>query len=246
MIIELRKILEKYPDVLENKNQFKNILKDIYPEITRDVNIVLNVLDAGIASQISATNIMKEQDIRRYLIILEKLYGIAPEYGVEALYSWADAFDTKYEMVEVRLEKSSAQSNNFCNSEICEIDSIAYRNEKIELTYLGIEPRGESNLYGIKLMFLIQNNTNNNITLYDEVVVINETGISINTFAESPPGLKKVIGFYVSKDEYKYCGVKSIKDFKSLIFKLYYTVDDENCKYYIDAINLEIKFIEGI
>ena len=59
MKIELRKIIERYPGILENKNQFRNILKDLYPETMREVNIIINALDAGIASQISSTDIMR-------------------------------------------------------------------------------------------------------------------------------------------------------------------------------------------
>lgn len=243
MKIELRKIIERYPGILENKNQFRNILKDLYPETMREVNIIINALDAGIASQISSTDIMREQDIRRHLIILEKLYGIAPQYGIEALYSWADAFDIKYEIFEINNEKLPVVSRNIRDSEIHVAGSVAYRNKQIELTYLGIELLGENDIYGMSFKFLIQNNTNNNITLYDEVIVINEIGISINTFAESPPGLKKVIGFYASKDDYKYCGINSINDFRSLVFKLYYTLDDECDRHYTDAMNLEITFI---
>ena len=133
MKIELRKIIERYPGILENKNQFRNILKDLYPETMREVNIIINALDAGIASQISSTDIMREQDIRRHLIILEKLYGIAPQYGIEALYSWADAFDIKYEMFEINNEKLPVVSRNIRDSEIHVAGSVAYRNKQIEL-----------------------------------------------------------------------------------------------------------------
>ena len=68
--IDLQPILQKYPDVVNNKGKLKNILRDIYPEMNREVNVLIEVLESGIALQMRQLNYLEKKDIKNYLSIL--------------------------------------------------------------------------------------------------------------------------------------------------------------------------------
>ena len=59
--IDLKPILQKYPDVVNNKGKLKNILRDIYPEMSREVNILIEVLESGIALQMRQLNYIEKK-----------------------------------------------------------------------------------------------------------------------------------------------------------------------------------------
>lgn len=44
-MIDLKLILQKHPEAVKNQIQFKNILRDIYPEMKREVNLLVDVLE---------------------------------------------------------------------------------------------------------------------------------------------------------------------------------------------------------
>ena len=97
--IDLQPILQKYPDVVNNKGKLKNILRDIYPEMNREVNVLIEVLESGIALQMRQLNYLEKKDIMNYLSILEKLYGTSSVYALEAIYSWADGWEILHDVI---------------------------------------------------------------------------------------------------------------------------------------------------
>lgn len=237
-MIDLKLILQKRPEAVKNQIQFKNILRDIYPEMKREVNLLVDVLEAGIALQIHQLDYMTEKDIRNYLSVLEKLYGIDLTYGVQALYNWAETWEIPYDTI--KFNEKMVQSF-VLNNAVYDTHSLIHKDKNIELPYLGIEILGEKDPYGLSVKFIVQNKTKEKITFYDDIVVINEVGFSIDTFAYSQAGYKKVIDFYIPLEKCKYCGVCSIKDIHDLAFKLYYVIN--NKKFYMDEKKLKLVFI---
>lgn len=238
-MLDLKAILQRYPESVKNKVQFKNILRDTYPEMNREINVLVDVLEAGIALQINQLNYMTEKDIKSYLTILEKFYGIAPKYGVEALYNWAECWKIPYD--KIKFNETIEKKSILKEEEIYDVNSVIYQNKNIELTYLGIEILGGNKPYGLYVKFIVQNKIKEKITFYDDIVVINGIGFSINTFAESQAGYRKIINFYIKLEQCKYCGVQSIKDIHDLAIKLYYVINDK--KFYMDEKKLKLVFI---
>ena len=68
--IDLQPILQKYPDVVNNKGKLKNILRDIYPEMNREVNVLIEVLESGIALQMRQLNFFENKYIYIYISFL--------------------------------------------------------------------------------------------------------------------------------------------------------------------------------
>ena len=240
--IDLKPILQKYPDVVNNnKGKLKNILRDIYPEMSREVNILIEVLESGIALQMRQLNYIEKKDIKNYLSILEKLYGTSSIYGLEAIYSWADGVGILYDSIESPDNKLSTENPIVMKDNIFDINSLVYKDKNVEMTYLGIEIVGGDNPYRLSIKFIAQNKTDEKITFYDEIVVVNGIGFSINTFAYSQAGYKKIIGFSVDLEKCKYCGVQAVKDIHDLALKLRYVINDKD--YYTDEMKLKLVFI---
>ena len=164
--IDLKPILQKYPDVVNNnKGKLKNILRDIYPEMSREVNILIEVLESGIALQMRQLNYIEKKDIKNYLSILEKLYGTSSIYGLEAIYSWADGLGILYDSIESTDNKISNENPIVMKDNIFDINSLVYKDKNVEMTYLGIEIVGGDNPYRLSSKFIAQNKTEEKITI---------------------------------------------------------------------------------
>ena len=239
-MIDLKSILQKYPESVKNKEQFRHILRDTYPEMSREVNIVVDVLEAGIALQIGKMDYLKEKDLKKYLSILEKVYGVSSVYGLSALYNWADGWGISYDQLEIKKDEIS-DKNITSSDDVFDINSVIYEDARIEMTYLGLELLGKGNPYGFLIKFIVQNKTTEKINFYDDILVVNNLGFKIDKFATSQAGYRQIIDFYVGLEECKYCGVRSIEDIHDLGFKLHYSTNDK--KYYLDELKLKIVFI---
>lgn len=239
--IDLQPILQKYPDVVNNKGKLKNILRDIYPEMNREVNVLIEVLESGIALQMRQLNYLEKKDIMNYLSILEKLYGTSSVYALEAIYSWADGWEILHDVIQANDNKISNENPIVIKDNIFDVNSIIYKDKRVQMTYLGLEIVGANNPYGFLIKFIVENKTQEKIIFYDDILVVNGLGFKIDKFVSSEAGYNQIIDFYVGLDDCKYCSVRSLEDIHDLRFKLHYFTN--NKKYYLKEWKLKIVFV---
>lgn len=89
--IDLKKIIQQYPDCLVNKTKFKAILSDCYPDMKRDINIIFIIYECGIFAKLRDKASINSIEYTSYVSQLEDEYGINPSYSKTAIDTWVQA-----------------------------------------------------------------------------------------------------------------------------------------------------------
>lgn len=90
-MINLKSILQQYPNCLESRSAFKSILLNRYPEEKRTINILTTIYECGMTDKLKGKLIVRQDDIKKLADQLEVDYGTNPKYSEQALLLWADA-----------------------------------------------------------------------------------------------------------------------------------------------------------
>lgn len=91
-MIDLKSILQKYPNCLKSRASFKSILMDTYPCEKRMVNILTILFECGVANKIKTKISVDPNEMQGLIAQIENEYGIAGHYSQDAILIWADAF----------------------------------------------------------------------------------------------------------------------------------------------------------
>ena len=91
-MINLKTVIEKYPQCMESSWTLRSFLKDIYPEDMLHINLAVNVYEAGIAKKISSMSYVDEQHMRIFMRRLENDYGLQSDNAQTAIRLWAAAY----------------------------------------------------------------------------------------------------------------------------------------------------------
>ena len=79
--INLKQIIEKFPDCITNGAKLKAILLDTYPEISKAiVNTLVIMANSGIAKEIHDSKNVNELDKSRWINKLENDYGLSEKF----------------------------------------------------------------------------------------------------------------------------------------------------------------------
>lgn len=92
-MIDLKTILQKYPNCLSSRSSFKSVLMDGYPMEKRMVNILTILFECGVANRIKTKKSIDANEMQALIALIENEYGISGEYSQEAILVWAAAFD---------------------------------------------------------------------------------------------------------------------------------------------------------
>ena len=95
-MINLKSIIDSYPNCLTNRATLRSYLLDIYPGEKKVANILASIYECGIAQKIQNMKFLSEQDIYKFANQLEAEYGISPKYSIDFLLIWANAYDVTY------------------------------------------------------------------------------------------------------------------------------------------------------
>ena len=115
-MINLKKVFDINSEWESNSIRLKAVLSDLYPNNKRDINLLVNVKECGIADNIKALTRMSNAQLMAFAAVINDEYGIQIEYAIEAIKTWAEAYD-------VEVEKES----------ITPVDSRMYYGESIDL-----------------------------------------------------------------------------------------------------------------
>lgn len=96
-MIELKPALLRCQGWQNNSMQLRSVLRDLYPNNKREINVISTVLESGIADRIQREAQINEIIIEKYLVLLDEDYGIQRDAAAEAIESWSRAFGIIFE-----------------------------------------------------------------------------------------------------------------------------------------------------
>ena len=90
MKIDLEKVIAYSEDSLQNRAIMRNIMLDLYPDCTREMNILLAVYESGIPREIKKNQKIDDNEYSMYVSSIINDYGIDEQLIIEALDAWID------------------------------------------------------------------------------------------------------------------------------------------------------------
>lgn len=116
-MIDLRNVVEKYPECLENPNKFKSYLKDIYPDQEDQVRIRIlsDVMNCGIVNEIKSGK-TDSISIAHYRTEMENKYGYSSRLVFECISMVVLAFNPNCSLGEYQKENNVTSYNESKNA----------------------------------------------------------------------------------------------------------------------------------
>jgi hypothetical protein len=90
MRVDLKKALSVSEDCLQSRARLKGIMRDLYPEEKREVNILLNVFESGAPSRIARQGAVSGEEYKIFLKKIVGEYAMQEYYAMQALDAWID------------------------------------------------------------------------------------------------------------------------------------------------------------
>lgn len=94
-MIDLKEVVEKYPECLQDAKRLKSILYDLYPQEKLYAGILASILDDGIVKDIQGSKEIDVFSFKSYCKKIESKHGFAGKYIEGCLNIWANAFGVK-------------------------------------------------------------------------------------------------------------------------------------------------------
>ena len=92
--IDLKQLVEQYPEVLTDGTKLKAYILDLYPQCKRGmVNILVAIQQCGIVSEMQANKNPSALDMSRWKKVLDDDYGFAGATAETCLQLWCSAFE---------------------------------------------------------------------------------------------------------------------------------------------------------
>lgn len=112
--IDLKQLIEQYPEVLTDGTKLKAYIIDLYPQCKRGmVNILVAIQQCGIVSEMQASKNPSALDMSRWKKVLDDDYGFAGATAETCLQMWCSAFE-----IQLEAKASAEQKSNTARSEV--------------------------------------------------------------------------------------------------------------------------------
>ena len=108
--MNLRIILERYPLCLESRAKLSAILRDLYPSERREINIVLDIYESGIADKIKHLKSIDGLQVQAFCQQLENDYALSQDYALLGLSFWLEAYHVT--LLQVPSARKTSIKNN--------------------------------------------------------------------------------------------------------------------------------------
>ena len=91
--IDLKEIIKRYPDILNNKTKLSGMLKDIAPENVLEINLIIQSFEIGIQKQIAKNEHVTNADVHKYIKMMEENFGTAQQYAYQVINIWCIVYN---------------------------------------------------------------------------------------------------------------------------------------------------------
>ena len=100
-MIDLKSVVEKYPESLNSAEKLRAYLTDLYPSEKAKVGIVVSIFSCGIADEIKRSKKIDDVTIERFCTRLENDYGYSQKISSECLDLWLKVYNKSIVIKEV-------------------------------------------------------------------------------------------------------------------------------------------------
>lgn len=90
--VQIKKLILRYPELVEDKGKLKNALADIMPEKKQQVNLLRRLIDGGILSDIDNNYELNDILCNKYVSILYSDYGTSEEIAKRMTLIWFHSY----------------------------------------------------------------------------------------------------------------------------------------------------------
>jgi hypothetical protein len=90
-------VIENYPDALNDKQKFRALLMDYFPQNLQERNLLLMAYDEDIPNQLKQKGSLDNLSLSRYAKNIESNYGVSDERAQIAVLTWAYALRVSVE-----------------------------------------------------------------------------------------------------------------------------------------------------
>ncbi len=88
MSIDLSKVIGYSKDSLQSRALMRAIMQDLYPNSTREMNVLLDVYESGIPRKIRNDRTVSENQFNQYVKAIINDYGLQEQYAIWGLNEW--------------------------------------------------------------------------------------------------------------------------------------------------------------
>ena len=96
-MINLKSVIQTYPESLENKQRLSAFLNDLYPNEQQLIHILVLIYDCGMADELEDMDSIDILGVTKYIHRLERQFGIQEHLAYDALHQWLDALSVTYD-----------------------------------------------------------------------------------------------------------------------------------------------------
>lgn len=102
--MNLIKMIKESEKDLEASSKLREALRERYPEQRKEINLLINVYEAGILEQIKEITDPSGMEIKRFAKMLEEEYGLEKNNSVWAVKTWAKAYGVDFDERRLAIE----------------------------------------------------------------------------------------------------------------------------------------------
>lgn len=134
-MIDLRNVVEKYPECLENPTKFKNYLIDLYPsqEDQVQIRILSDIMRCGIVEEIKAGK-TDSVAITHYRTVIESKYGYSSQLVLECISNWVSAFDPNASCQSEYIDENKTTENSIEENAVVDLDLTSVKKPPVPTT----------------------------------------------------------------------------------------------------------------
>lgn len=111
-MINLKELITKYPECLENVSKLRSYLLDLYPDEKRDISVIVTILECGIADEIKAKNGNTDDiQLENWCLKLENNYAYAKIYSEKCIKLWIEVYNNEKHNINNSNTNNKQKSN---------------------------------------------------------------------------------------------------------------------------------------
>ena len=112
-MINLKSVIQTYPESLENKQRLSAFLNDLYPNEQQLIHILVLIYDCGMADELEDMDSIDILGVTKYIHRLERQFGIQEHLAYDALCQWLDALSVTYDKANNPTDIPKNQNKSF-------------------------------------------------------------------------------------------------------------------------------------
>lgn len=226
-------IISDHPECLDSSRKLRSVLKDYIPEYKREINILCNLFDLGIADFMSKVSVLNISDVNRFSKLAENEFGLKMYYSLWGIKMWADAYDVNYDHElfdndshHYKVEKHDTSNFFGDKSNLYCVDDDLFNNYNILITYKGLKNESSGTMFWAGFVLYVKNYTDLPARVEMSDIEINGFQVRNSGYIDVSPKMQTISGNILTNiDDMKMLGIKTCQDIKKIKLTVKYTIN---------------------